>query len=478
MRHSVRLCLCAILFAGGCAVRSSRPVVTPKVFELTDDELQFADALAYYSVALLREAEFGPFAVKALEAYREAMVRDPDRRRLRAAVVLILTQHNKIDDAISVLISYADDNRDLPEAQLDVAIASVISDRNTTAIDYYQRAIVLVPADTELVIDCARLMLREKRDQEAVDLLASAWKNVDDPRAIKAFLGASSLHFIREETFERALHGFDALRRIEDDPNRRSTFDQLLGDVYLALADTSNARRAFRRSIDSNATNVTAVASLALLESRDRPAKGERILTKAIQKTPSELRYYITLAAIRENNGDTPGALKALETAHVVLPSLRTSPLPPRLFLTHGALLDAAGRKEDSLAMLREGVELHPDDDRLLNFLSYTLAISGQDLDLAETYVKRALVKDPANGAYLDTLGWVYYKQGRFKKALQQLLLAAMAIKEDSEILGHVGETLLALGRTEDALTYWQRALKADPSRDDLRQRIAEHSPK
>ena len=79
---------------------------------------------------------------------------------------------------------------------------------------------------------------------------------------------------------------------------------------------------------------------------------------------------------------------------------------------------------------------------------------------MAEDYVRRALEQEPQNPAYLDSLGWVLYQQGRYEEALSSLEEAVgHSLQPDPTIVEHLGDVLVKLGRPEEAVTSWQRVL-------------------
>jgi len=97
----------------------------------------------------------------------------------------------------------------------------------------------------------------------------------------------------------------------------------------------------------------------------------------------------------------------------------------------------------------------------------------GQHLEEAGDMIKKALELDPQNGAYLDSLGWFYYKRGEYGKALSELLHAVELLKpEDPVVFEHVGDTYLALGNPAQAINMWQKALALDPQNRDLAAKI------
>ena len=70
----------------------------------------------------------------------------------------------------------------------------------------------------------------------------------------------------------------------------------------------------------------------------------------------------------------------------------------------------------------------------------------------------------PDNGAYLDSMGWYYFKAGKFEEAKKELLSAVKQMpEEDATVFDHLGDVCEQLGNNADAIGYWERALKLKP---------------
>ena len=95
-----------------------------------------------------------------------------------------------------------------------------------------------------------------------------------------------------------------------------------------------------------------------------------------------------------------------------------------------------------------------------LNYLGYMLADRGTRLDEALGYIRRAVALDPQNGAYLDSLGWVYYKMGNYELAEENLRRASERMGDDPTIHDHLGELYLKTGRLKLAASNWERSLE------------------
>ncbi|MCE8035749.1 MAG: tetratricopeptide repeat protein [Halomonas sp.] len=126
-------------------------------------------------------------------------------------------------------------------------------------------------------------------------------------------------------------------------------------------------------------------------------------------------------------------------------------------------------------------IETNPDNASALNALGYTLADLNQEerLDEARELIERAHALEPGSPAIMDSLGWVYYRQGDPERALPWLE-RAYASMPDQEIAAHLAEVLWALGRHEDARRVVEQTLlryDEHPLIDELLERIPELAP-
>ena len=122
---------------------------------------------------------------------------------------------------------------------------------------------------------------------------------------------------------------------------------------------------------------------------------------------------------------------------------------------------------------MRKVIALDPKNANALNYLGYTYADLGQNLDEAEQLIIEALKYKANDGFITDSLGWVYYKKGEYAKALEYLKKAHELVPDDPTIMEHVGDAYLKLNDKANALKYYQKALsKKDQEKEDLQKKI------
>ncbi len=136
--------------------------------------------------------------------------------------------------------------------------------------------------------------------------------------------------------------------------------------------------------------------------------------------------------------------------------------------------------KSATIKALESALKLQPDNHQANNFIGYYLAQFNEQLDRAETMINRALESVPDSPAYMDSLAWVYYRQGKLQQAAA-VILEAVSLQggqKDGVILEHAGDIFFALDEFRKATFYWEEALKCQVDRpDEVQRKIDEHRP-
>ena len=197
-----------------------------------------------------------------------------------------------------------------------------------------------------------------------------------------------------------------------------------------------------------------------LLGERGRVDEAIQDLHSMLNETPSDREIHLTVAQIYSQAKRFPEAEAAAEKAL----SLSTKPDDqeyPHFVL--GSIYERQKKYDLAEEQFRQVLSTDPLNAAASNYLGYMLADRGVRLDESVKYIQKALELEPNNGAYLDSLGWAYYKMNRFDLAVPHLEKAARLISSDPTIQEHLGHLYLQLGRKRDAEEAWERALKEWP---------------
>ena len=140
---------------------------------------------------------------------------------------------------------------------------------------------------------------------------------------------------------------------------------------------------------------------------------------------------------------------------------LRRRPGDVALLLDLGIVREEMGDIDGAIAAGRDALRLQPQVPQVLNFLGYLLADHSRDLDEAEGLLERALARDPDNGAFLDSMGWLYFRRGRLEDARRLLERSLVQTGGDPVIHEHLGDVYQALHLSALAREQYRLSLAA-----------------
>ena len=138
------------------------------------------------------------------------------------------------------------------------------------------------------------------------------------------------------------------------------------------------------------------------------------------------------------------------------------------LFL-YASNLDKIGKWKEARVLFLELLKKNPSDTFTLNYISYKLALKNQELELALDLIKKALIIDPNNGYFLDTLGWVEYKRNNFISAVYFLEKSVSILPRSAEVIDHLGDCYFMLNRKKEAVFEWNKALKYETNKNTIK---------
>jgi Flp pilus assembly protein TadD len=156
--------------------------------------------------------------------------------------------------------------------------------------------------------------------------------------------------------------------------------------------------------------------------------------------------------------------------------ALKKMPDQPELLYDYAMVAEKLGRMDLLEANLRTLIRLQPDHAQAYNALGYSLADRNMRLPEAHALLEKALQLAPDDPFIIDSMGWVLYRMGKNKQALEYLRKAYSA-RSDPEIAAHLGEVLWVAGERAEAEKIWQEAAKKTPGNDALNSTIKRFKP-
>ncbi len=243
-----------------------------------------------------------------------------------------------------------------------------------------------------------------------------------------------------------------------------------LAELYEELGRTEDAVRTLGRAIEA----VEPAASVryrtrksALLEAAGEHERAHDALQKILDIPGQEAAGHDHIGRFHGRRDATSEAIRHLTEA-VRLAEPNES---GRYRINLSRALAHADRTEEAEEVLVEARHLLPDDPAVNNALGWFYAERGIKLAEARRLAEKALAVEPRNPYFLDTLGWVHFRLGENRTALDKLRRAA-ALTNDSTIHEHVGDVYKAIGQQDKARQHWLRALEIDPDRDSVRRKL------
>jgi tetratricopeptide (TPR) repeat protein len=178
---------------------------------------------------------------------------------------------------------------------------------------------------------------------------------------------------------------------------------------------------------------------------------------KKLQGGKPDIESYMTLAQIYQKGKKYDEAAKAFDQAE----KLAQSPEEKHeVWMSRAALLDKVKKPDASEAEYRKVLAADPQDAGALNDLGYALADRNVRLAEALQMISKAIELDPNNGAYLDSLGWVYFRMGKLPEAEENLRKAIQFTPRDPTVHDHLGQVLMRASKVKEAIAQWEISLK------------------
>jgi tetratricopeptide (TPR) repeat protein len=332
------------------------------------------------------------------------------------------------------------------------------------AITHLERAAAgAASGDLVLHFTLGRLYLRTEQTSKAVDSLNRVVSL--NPGSVQARLALAQAH-AANKNLPSAIETLEII--VDDEPRVAAA----LGQYQEQVGRFRDAAVSYTKALEVQpmSREIKARRIAALFGAEDLPGAAAAA-ADAQRQHPDDARFPRLRARALFDGGSRSDGLAVLEGA------ARTFPKDSNTLYQLADMYKDAGRHPDAEKTLRQLLTVEPANANALNYLGYLLALRGDRLDEAIDLVRKALVAEPDNGAFMDSLGWAYFRKGDLGEAEKYLGQAATRLPRNSEVQDHLGDVLAKRGRLPDAVEAWMRALDGDGSdidRADVQKKINE----
>jgi len=338
----------------------------------------------------------------------------------------------------------------------------------------YQKALKAAPKDPAIVTRVADFYVISQQTKDAIPLYESVLAmnpDSDDPAILSVRDKLARCYRLTGQPDKAISLLMDVVR---DNPERYDSFETL-GELYEEKGDLKMALTTYQQSLKIEPNQPLAYLRLAQLSIKNKHIEeGIKILTDAHQRFPDlpRITYFLAMALAQDKQNGL--AVAMFEDTEQAARDAQQDMLDAPFYFSYGAAAEQAGQIEKAVKLLKKSIALDPSNSaEACNYLGFMWVDRNEKLDEGGALIKRALQIEPENPAYLDSIGWYYFRKGQFDEALTNLLKAADRIQpEDAVVDDHVGDAYDKLGQPDKALTYWQRAAAIDPGNKTITTKI------
>lgn len=421
--------------------------------------------------------------------YRSLHEADPADREIAAALVDLYEDQDKMDDALALLeeLGKRDSGNSAVTERivLDLARAGRFAESERRARELVKSR----PENGAAKRLLATVLFEQSNSAEGEKILRGLIEADPDDATSRRALASE---FARERRFDEArVMNDDIIRRAGDDPHKAESRQQATveqGFLAYLQKDWGLARKILG-PVAASGKQVNGRAARILLatdrDAEDFPDGLQRARALAAA-APRDPEWAAAVAEFQAHGGDKKAAQAALDemgasgdvermnaaadayarlkdydaAARIAREASRQFPENTEALFRLASSVERAGDTAEAERVFLQILALRPNDAATLNYLGYMWADKGVQLERAREFLERAVQREPRNAAFLDSLGWAYFRLGKLDRAERNLREAYRREPSDPTIEEHIGDVEMKLGNVDSAVRHWEKALQ------------------
>lgn len=406
----------------------------------------------------------------AIDAYKHAIMLDRDNLDAIRGLAENLLNDGQLEAALDQYKVIADSNPEDAQSYLQIAEIYRRQSKFDLALESLKKADTLAPDSAGVPYNMAVIYQAQGRYDDAAKLLQDLIKKTErssevgtsqadrNNRAI--FIERLGMIYREQENYQAAVDTFRKMLTLGDE-NARSGYQEII-DTYRDAKQwaqaTAVAKEAAQKMPNDRDLRMVLDAQLADMGEFDQAVTDVRRMLKG---GPEDRDVYVRLGIIYTRAKRWSDAAQSLDKAEEL--STKAEDKAYVSFL-RGDFYQRQKMFDQADSEFRKVLAVTPPSDpqaaATLNYLGYMNADRGVKLDESLSYIKQAVTFEPNNGAYLDSLGWAYFKLGKYDLAEENLNKAAVHMGSDPTVQEHLGDLYQKTGRLKLAAAHWDRAVQ------------------
>ncbi len=473
------------------SLRLERPKDAVAALESVADRAHGPSFLLLYGEALERDGQ----TQKAEDIYKALLRQDPDDRAASLGLLRVYDRSHQFDKEAALLEGFLKGQPGNLAARTQYATALLRGRRFAESRKAFEQVLAADPGNRDALRMYAALLSETRETDKAEEVLKRLQSlDPDDPEV--AYRRA--MNFLEARRLTEAER---VLEELKQSLSAKKTDGSEAGQIDGQLAYIAYLRKDYARATslltprlwDADGLNSQAFNLLAQIARDQEDWSGglrlsREVFGKSAKKTPNVRATYAefllrspeaadkaegekVLAALAA--ADKAGVLAAADAwqrleqfgraADVARKGLERDKEDPELLFRLAASLEREKKVGESEAAFEALLKIRGDHAAGMNYLGYMWADRGENLPRALELIRKAVDLDPSNGAYLDSLGWVYFRLNRLDKAEENLRAASSLNPDDATVEEHLGDLWEKKGDLEKARDSWKRALTLKP---------------
>ena len=416
---------------------------------------------------------------KAETAYRKATDMDPSELSHQRGLGQTLLAQEKYKEALAVYQKLSDLMPDDSDVYLRIAQIYRELHQLDKAEENLVKARQYAPGSLEVMYNEGMLYESQGRYDDAIRVLTDAVTGIKGQAATMpsrkrslSILYQQLGQLYREvQNYQAAIYTFEELGHLGDEEDRRARM--MIMDTYRAAKDLPRALQTGKEAMAKYPADPGIRTSYALLLGENSQTDDAvKILRAHLHGDTSDRDTYLNIAQVYERGRRYK---EAEESARARREPAVHRVGPEMIWFLLGAIYERQKLYDKAEEQFKKVLAVNTKNAPVLNYYGYMLGDLGIRLDEAQALVERALKEEPYNGGYLDSLGWIYYKENRIADAEAMLRKALAREGHDPTIHSHLGDVYAKRGRQdlaaaewEKSLAEWRRSLPADVESDKV----------